>query len=82
MKRTEIEGSKVIHEFVILREGWEMDNYGWVTEDKKIFSTNHGVLVEMDREELWDLIQSANKMLYGMHAAMSYTSLAWPSTPK
>lgn len=38
--------TKILHEFKILHEGWELDNAGWVVElydeEKKIVLTNHG----------------------------------------
>ena len=37
----EIDGSRTIHEFLILHEGWECDNLGWVTEDGRVWTTSH-----------------------------------------
>ena len=40
-------------EFLILHEGWEMDNWGWITEGGKVYTTNHGGRpYEMDIPEL------------------------------
>ena len=36
----EIDGSRTIHEFVILHRGWECDNAGWVTEDGRVWTTS------------------------------------------
>ena len=33
MRYTEIDNSKVIHEFTVLWHEWECDGYGWVTEE-------------------------------------------------
>ena len=51
-KVTEIEDRKVIHHFTVLHEGWELDNDGWVTDDGRVWMTNHGSLYETDEEEL------------------------------
>ena len=58
---------KVIAAFEIPRVGWEMDNQGWVVwmenNTLRVFSTNHGSLCEMDRDELNtlhnDMLESA-----------------------
>ena len=39
---TEIDGSPVVHTFTILREGWEMDNTGWITANGAAYTTSHG----------------------------------------
>ena len=38
----EIDGSPVIHEFIVMHDGWEMDNRGWVTADGRGWMTSHG----------------------------------------
>ena len=42
MRYTEIDNSKVIHEFTVLWHEWECDGYGWVTEDGRAWLTSHG----------------------------------------
>ena len=40
MKQTEIDGSKVVHEFTVLWHEWECDGYGWVTDDGRAWLTS------------------------------------------
>ena len=42
MKHTEIDGKKVVHEFLVFWHEWECDGYGWVTEDGRAYLTDHG----------------------------------------
>ena len=51
-KRTEIDGKRVIHEFSVLWNGWEMDNQGWITEDGRAWMTNHGHLSEVNASSI------------------------------
>lgn len=53
MKHTEIDGSKVVEEFVVMRPGWEMDELGWITEDGRVWETSHGSgPIEWELEEI------------------------------
>ena len=72
MKYHEINGAKVIHEFVILREGWELDNFGWVTEDGEVFSTSHGGEPRylMTGTELLGYIEEHESALAGLRKAL------------
>lgn len=69
--RNEIDGSRVVYEFTILREGWEMDNKGWVTEDGNLFTTNHGSLCSLKPEELNQDLKNTQKSLDSILAAQS-----------
>ena len=71
-RRGEIEGVKVQTEFLILREGWEMDNWGWITADGKVYTTSHGGrLYEMRIEELESHIEETERSLFGLHLALA-----------
>ena len=63
MKQHEIDGKKVVYEFIVLHKGWEMDNEGWVTEDGRMWCTNHGGLYEMGATELHEFIDTTTKSL-------------------
>ena len=69
MKKDEINGVKVIHEFKVLHHQWECDGYGWVTLDGKIWLTNHGGLHEADISMLSERIDAAIESLAGIHEA-------------
>ena len=40
-RREDVPGT-VVHEFVVLEQGWEMDPWGWVTDDGTVWGTTHG----------------------------------------
>ena len=42
MTHSEIDRSKVVHEFSVLWPEWECDPLGWVTEDGRAWLTSHG----------------------------------------
>ena len=69
MNKKVIDGSRVIYEFTILHDGWEMDNRGWVTKDGRIFTTSHGGPYEMEIGELEDEVRTHAKVLGRMLAA-------------
>lgn len=72
----EIDGSKIVHEFLILREGWEMDNYGWVTEDGRIWETSHGGRpYRVTPAQLDEKIEETQESLDGMRLAIGYQRL-------
>jgi len=60
--------NKTVFHFRILHDGWDMDNEGWVEQDEhgqyKVFTTNHGKIVEMTRDEL------IAKILEVLHSVM------------
>ena len=69
-ERYEIDGSRVVYEFLIMRIEWEMDNYGWVTEDKRLFSTSHGGdPYEMSIDELNSYIEDTEVCLQNLKIA-------------
>ena len=47
-----------------------MDNKGWVTEDAKIYTTDHGGLCEMSVRELKGNISDTEKSLASLNTAM------------
>lgn len=63
-----------IFEFIILHEGWEMDNKGWIEKQSngilKLMTTGHGFKYEMSIEELSDKITETEKSLEGLKKAM------------
>ena len=71
-EQTTINGKRVVHTFTILFEGWEADNYGWVTEDGKIWTTNHGRLCEMSAQELREKIEETEASLAGLKLARDW----------
>ena len=36
-----INGSPVVHTFMVLNHEWECDGEGWVTEDGRVWTTDH-----------------------------------------
>ena len=38
----EARGFQVVGRFVVLHNGWEMDNEGWITSDGQVWTTSHG----------------------------------------
>ena len=60
----------IIHEFTILHEGWEMDNLGWVMDDGRIYTTNHGGECEMPRQALLHKIKETKDSLRGLEKAL------------
>ena len=67
---SEIEGSKVIHEFPIPRIGWEMDNVGWITEDGRVWTTSHGHRIhELSETEAWGCATEMRDSLDGLRRA-------------
>ena len=42
LQHDSLDGSTVVHEFLLMRPGWEMDNTGWVTKDGRLWLTSHG----------------------------------------
>ena len=65
----EIEGSRVVLTFTILRKGWEMDNDGWVTEDGGVWTTSHGGLLRLDAGSLEWHIRETRESLDGLIVA-------------
>ena len=71
-----IDGRPVVHEAVILREGWEMDNRLWVTDDHRIWSTSHGgAPQEISAELLAETIAETERSLESLRRAQALA--AW-----
>ena len=70
-----IAGSKVVLKFEIPHCGWEMDDVGWVTEDGRIWETNHGGLCEMSPQELAELDERVDAWARGVHNAREEAKL-------
>lgn len=56
MKRDIIRGSDVVYEFKVLHHEWEVDGYGWVTEDGRVWHSNHNSIHEISISELASLM--------------------------
>ena len=64
--------SEIVLEFLILREGWEMDNQGWITEDGQVYQTSHGGRPYlMSEAEVREHIAQAERMLEGLRQALA-----------
>ena len=53
-------------EFVILHEGWELDNKGWFDADGKGWTTNHTGLRPLTIEYVQEKINEAEASLAGL----------------
>ena len=53
-------------EFVILHDGWEMDNKGWIDSDGNGWTTNHGRVCRLMIEELQQKINETEASLSGL----------------
>ena len=72
MKQTEIDGSKVVHEFTVLWHEWECDGYGWVTDDGRAWLTSHGgPPYEAGTTALLDRMDEALSSVTGIRKALS-----------
>ena len=77
MKHTEIDGRKVIHEFVVLHHEWECDGYGWVTDDGRAWLTTHGgPPCEADAAKLLHRMDAALTSVEGIRKAVALTAEA------
>ena len=60
--------------FIILYDGWEMDNEGWVMPDGRVFTTSRGIdVVEMNTLEIESKIKVAEASLVGLKRALIAT---------
>jgi hypothetical protein len=61
------DGERVVYEFPILYQGWDMDDVGWITKNKygskRILSTNHGRVIELDDRDLLEKISQYNSAI-------------------
>lgn len=66
-------GSKIIQKFLILYDGWEMDNEGYVTEDGRIWWTSHGSQpFEADAGEVMEKLDETRRSANGLIEALRY----------
>lgn len=69
---------KVLHEATILREGWEMDNQGWIVEMAdgtiKAFTTSHGGVYPWAREQAEAHLKETERSAESIRAALA----VWP----
>ena len=67
---------EVVHTFLIMYAGWEMDNTGWVARDKSgklvLLMTNHGTLYDYGRDVscLHDRLKALRHSMAGIKAAI------------
>ena len=76
MRHEEIYGKKVVFAFTILIEGWELDSEGWVVEGGDMYTTNHGGLCRLGKEELQHHIDITQDALNGLVKARDYNKEA------
>ena len=60
---TEIDGSKVVKKFSVLRLHWQDDGYVYITEDGRVFRTIQGRIVKMSAEDIVNHMEEANEAL-------------------
>ena len=83
MERQTIDGRNVVQEFIVLHHEWECDGYGWVTEDGRIWHTDHsGEPYEISPNDCLKLMDTvANRVHVSSRAPRpangSQTSVAW-----
>ena len=71
MKRQTIDGRNVVQEFIVLHHEWECDGYGWVTEDGRIWHTDHSdEPYEISPNDCLMLMDTPLKSITGIHAAV------------
>lgn len=64
-----IDGSAVVRKILLLREGWELDEDGWILEDGRVFGTNHNRLCELDEADIERVMEKVAASLSGLIAA-------------
>jgi hypothetical protein len=68
------EVSEIVHRATILREGWEMDNHGWVVRMNdgsfKGFTTSHGSLCPWPPELITEKINETAQSLQSLKKAL------------
>ena len=71
--RCQLEPEKILCEALILREGWEMDNKGWVVQMKDGsvygFTTSHGGLYAWTNEKMDEQIALTQESLASLTEA-------------
>ena len=74
MKFTEIDGVRIVHEFVVLWHEWECDGYGWVTEDGRVYLSTHGNIFEAPTSEVLERLEAALSCADGIRKALALAS--------
>ena len=82
VKRTEIDGRKVVHEFTALWHEWELDGCGWVTDDGRAWlsTTRSGDPHEVKADVLVGRLDEALLVgrWPGAGRSRSRATTAWP----
>ena len=74
--RDDVPGT-VVHEFVLLEQGWEMDPWGWVTDDGTVWGTSHGARPRpMSIETLQEYIDNTQSCIDGLIQARELAKVA------
>ena len=71
-KKVVPDSAKLLHEFVVLRRGWEMDNGAWVYEDggkRFLVLTSHGTPYRAKTDELRELLTEHRQAVAGIERA-------------
>ena len=76
MRRTEIDGARVVHEFSVMRPEWECDAYGWITEDGRAWMTNHGSTHQATAGELLEAMDVALGSVTGIREGLALMEAA------
>ncbi len=63
---TEIQGQTVLMRFLILHEGWAVDNVGWVTTDGRIWTTIEGKMNEIRPQDMEYLFKQSMEFNEGL----------------
>ena len=61
-----IDGVAVRRKFTILYAGWECDSEGWMTEDGRLWGTDHGRLVRLTQSDILDLMSDYTGVMNNM----------------
>lgn len=78
------DSAKLLHTFTVLHEGWEMDNTGWVYEDKGtrfLVLTSHGSPYVAKAGELAELLTKHRAAAAGIEQAQTVLG-GFTSEPK
>lgn len=70
MQYLELDGSKVVLQFKIPWCGWECDENGWMTEDGRLWGSNHGSPGEFEDGEFERWLAERQGWVAGMESAL------------
>ena len=68
---TEIDGSRVVYTFRMYYHKWECDGWGWVTEDGRMYASNHGRVHEVTTGLLVKKADELNDAVRGILKALA-----------